>query len=158
VERVTVAALLHDIDKPLSQRDGLRHGELGARMLEQMGFGELAPPVDSHTIEAIRDERRYPRGWVSVIIWVADKHVAQAFMTLDERLDDMIVRYPAYHEDIRAARPHAHALEGEIAEVSGLSVDQLVERLRDAWSAGAATETANAKAAADGRGRQMGQA
>jgi len=135
VERVTVAALLHDIDKQLIRRDGPLHGELGAQMLEQMGFGELAPAVDSHTIEAIRDERRYPRGWISVIVWVADKHVAQSFMTLDERLDDMSARYPAYRAEIEGAREHGHALEHELAAATGLGIDALVARLRDAWAA-----------------------
>ena len=58
-------------------------------------------------------------------------------MTVDERLDDMKLRHPEYAEQIEAARRPAHALEAELAEVVGLRVDDLVERLRAAWEAGA---------------------
>ncbi|MGI8999694.1 MAG: hypothetical protein ACR2GO_08310 [Candidatus Limnocylindria bacterium] len=68
---------------------------------------------------------------------VADRHVAQEFLTIDERLDDMKLRHPEHAGDIEAARPRAHALEAELAEVVGLSVDDLVARLRAAWQAGA---------------------
>jgi putative nucleotidyltransferase with HDIG domain len=134
---VEVAAVLHDIDKPLTRGRGERHGEVGARLLREMGFGALAPPIASHTIEAVLDERWFPRGWPSVLLWVADKHVAQSFMTIDERLDDMAQRYPRYRADIEAARPWAHRLEREVAEGTGLAVSDLVERLRSAWEAGA---------------------
>ena len=46
-------------------------------------------------------------------------------------------RHPEYASSIEAARRPAHALEEELAEVTGLSVDALVERLRAAWEAGA---------------------
>ncbi|MGH2444678.1 MAG: hypothetical protein ACRDGD_01360 [Candidatus Limnocylindria bacterium] len=58
-------------------------------------------------------------------------------MTIDERLDDMKERHPTFAAQIELARQPAHALEEELAEVAGLSVDALVERLRAAWEAGA---------------------
>jgi uncharacterized protein with PhoU and TrkA domain len=67
---------------------------------------------------------------------VADRHVAQEFLSVDERLDDMKMRHPEYAESIEAARRPSHALEAEVAAVSGLTVEQLVERLRAAWEAG----------------------
>lgn len=130
---VEVAALLHDIDKAHGPTGDAPHGEAGARMLEQMGFAELAAPVASHPVTALLHDERYPRGWPSVLVSVADKHVAQAFVTIDERLDDMARRYPDYREGIEAARDPAHALEQELAEVTGLSPDELVARLRVAW-------------------------
>jgi putative nucleotidyltransferase with HDIG domain len=132
---VEAAALLHDIDK-LETRGGTGvHGLTGATMLESMGFGELAPPVAAHPVTALLDDRRFPRGWPSVVLSVADKHVAQEFMTIDERLDDMARRYPMYRSEIRAACRQAHALEQELAEAIGLSVQELVDRLREAWQA-----------------------
>ena len=54
---VEAAALLHDIDK-LETRGGRGvHGLAGATMLQGMGFGELAPPVASHPISALLDDR-----------------------------------------------------------------------------------------------------
>lgn len=134
VRVVEAAALLHDIDKPDTRVSGEPHGEVGARVLERMGFGELAAAVSSHPVTALLDEDRYPRGWEPVLVSVADKHVAQTFMPIDQRLDEMTQRHPQYRDEIDAARRGAHALEREIAEVAGLTVDELVERLRAAWA------------------------
>ncbi|MDQ3689084.1 MAG: hypothetical protein M3406_03440 [Chloroflexota bacterium] len=49
----------------------------------------------------------------------------------------MKLRHPEFAEGIEAARQPAHALEAELAEVVGMSVVDLVERLRTAWAAGA---------------------
>ena len=134
---VEAAALLHDIDKVEARRGGGEHGVVGARRLEALGYEELAMPVASHPITALVDDDRFPIGWPSVLVAVADRHVAQAFMTIDERLDEMKARHPEYAESIESARRPAHALEEELAEATGLSVDALVDRLRAAWEAGA---------------------
>jgi len=63
--------------------------------------------------------------------------VAQEFVTVDERLDDMKERHPEHAAEIESARRPAHALEAQVAEGIGLSVDDLVGRLRTAWEAGA---------------------
>jgi putative nucleotidyltransferase with HDIG domain len=134
---VETAALLHDIDKVGIRRAGGEHGIVGARRLEAMGYEELAIPIASHPLTALLDDDRFPIGWPSVLVAVADRHVAQAFMTIDERLDDMKARHPEHAVSIETARRPAHALEKELAEATGLSVDALVDRLRAAWEAGA---------------------
>jgi hypothetical protein len=101
-----------------------------------MGYPELAMPVASHPVMSLLDEDRYPIGWPSVLIAVADRHVAQGFMTIDERLDDMQLRHPRYAESIDAARRPSHALEAELADAAGMTVSDLVARLRSAWEAG----------------------
>jgi putative nucleotidyltransferase with HDIG domain len=133
---VEAAALLHDIDKLETRRTGGEHGIVGARRLEGLGYPELAMPVASHPISCLLDDDRFPIGWPSVILAVADRHVGQEFMTVDERLDDQQRRYPEFTFQIEAARRPAHALEAQLAEAVGLSVDELVERLRAAWAAG----------------------
>jgi putative nucleotidyltransferase with HDIG domain len=134
---VEAAALLHDIDKARIRRDGGEHGIVGARMLTGMGYDELAIPVASHPINCLLDDERFPIGWPSVLLAIADRHVAQRFVTIDERLDDMIQRHPQHAEQVRAAAPMAHALDAQLAEVVELPVAELVERLRAAWAAGA---------------------
>jgi putative nucleotidyltransferase with HDIG domain len=121
VRLVEVAALLHDIDKL------------------QMGFSELAIPVASHPLRCLLDAERYPIGWPSVLVSLADKHVGQGFMTIDERLDEMIERYPQHRGEIGSARRPAHALEQELAEAIDLTTDEVLERLQAAWQAGATT-------------------
>ena len=134
---VEAAALLHDIDKPEIRRSGGEHGLVGARRLEAAGYPELAMPVASHPITALLDDERFPIGWPSVLVAVADRHVAQEFLTVDERLDDMKARHPQHAVSIEAARRPAHALEAQLAEATGLSTEDLVARLRAAWEAGA---------------------
>jgi hypothetical protein len=63
--------------------------------------------------------------------------VNQSFVTIDERIDDQARRHPEYAASLDAARSRAHALEAELAEVTGLTLPDLVARLRDAWEAGA---------------------
>lgn len=134
---VEAAALLHDIDKVEIRSSGGEHGIVGARRLEAAGYGELAMPVASHPVSCLLDEERFPRGWPSVLVSVADRHVAQRFMTIDERLDDMIERHSRHAASIEAARRPAHALEAELAEAVGMDVPELLERLHAAWQTGA---------------------
>ena len=136
VRLVEIAALLHDIDK-VETRDSADHGLVGAAELDRLGYPELAPPVASHPVTCLLDESRFPRGWPSVLVAIADRHVAQRFVTIDERIDDQARRHPQYAASLDAARRPAHALEAELAEVTGLAVPDLVERLRHAWDAGA---------------------
>jgi len=133
---VEAAALLHDIDKVEIRSSGGEHGIVGARRLEALGYPELAMPVASHPITCLLDDDRFPIGWPSVLVAIADRHVAQEFVTIDERLNDMQRRHPEYAASIEVARRPAHALEAELAEAVGLSVDELVARLRAAWEAG----------------------
>ena len=134
---VEAAALLHDIDKVEIRRSGGEHGIVGARRLEEAGYPELAMPVASHPISCLLDDDRFPIGWPSVIVAVADRHVAQEFVTVDERLDDMKRRHPEHAAEIESARRPAHALTAQVAEGIGMSVEDLVGRLRAAWEAGA---------------------
>lgn len=137
-EMVEVAALLHDLDKP-ETRNSLTHGLVAAAEMVERGWEELAIPIASHPLACLLDEERFPRGWPSVILSIADRHVAQDFLTTDERIDDMARRHPEFSREIEMARRHAHALEAELAEVLGVEVDELVARLRAAWAAGGAT-------------------
>jgi len=106
-------------------------------MLTAAGHPELAMPVASHPVSALLDDDRFPIGWTSVLVAVADRHVAGEFVTVDERLDDMRRRYPTYAAQIEAARRPAHALEEQVAEAVGMSVDELVSVLRRAWQGSA---------------------
>jgi len=142
IRLVEVAALLHDIDKPETRETPDEHGLVAARRLSAMGYAELAVPIASHPLACLLDQERFPIGWPSVLVSLADKHVAQCFMTIDERLDDMAQRYPLYRGEIESARRPAHALEQELADAVGMSVVAIVEQLRAAWAAGARQDVA----------------
>jgi putative nucleotidyltransferase with HDIG domain len=135
---VAVAALLHDIDKPQTRDDGGSHGVVGARWMAERGFPELAEPIASHPIGCLLDPSRTPRGWASAAVAVADRHVAQEFVTIDERIDDQAQRYPAFRASLDAARAPAHAMQADLAAAAGFTVDELEARMRAAWAAGQA--------------------
>jgi putative nucleotidyltransferase with HDIG domain len=133
---VEVAALLHDVDKLETGTDGRRHGIVAARWMAERGYPELAEPIASHPIACLLDPARTPRGWAAVAVAVADRHVAQAFVTIDERLDDLANRYPGFRADLAAARAPAHAMQADLAAAADLSVTALEARLAAAWEAG----------------------
>lgn len=95
----------------------------------------MSAPVASHPLSCLLDDARYPRGWPSVLVAIADRHVAQEFVTIDERLDDMIRRHPEHRAQIQRARRPAHALDRELADLLGRPVDDVVALLREAWRA-----------------------
>jgi hypothetical protein len=72
-----------------------------------------------------------------VLVSIADRHVTDRFVTVDERVDDLVARYPDDAVLIELARRPAHVLEGELAEVTGLDGATLERRLRTAWEVGA---------------------
>ena len=116
---------------------GGQHGVVAAERLSEMGHPELAAAVASHPVTCLLDDACFPRGWPSVLVSIADRHVAQEFLGIDERIEDMQRRHPQYVESLEAARGPAHALEAELADAVGLEPDALVARLRTAWEAGA---------------------
>lgn len=85
-------ALLHDIAKAQSLFTGERHDELGARMLEELGYPLLAPIVREHVCL----ESSHLAGPVteSLVVNYADKRVKHdRVVTLEDRFQDLIVRY-----------------------------------------------------------------
>ena len=131
---VEVAALLHDVDKVETRDHGAEHGLMAARWMAERGFAELSEPIASHPILCLLDPSRAPRDWASVAVAVADRRVAQGFVSIDERIDDLERRYPDLRADLEAARAPARAMQGELAIAAGLSKDELEARLTAAWN------------------------
>jgi putative nucleotidyltransferase with HDIG domain len=133
---VAVAALLHDVDKPQTREDGGKHGALAARWMRERGYTELSEPIAAHPIGCLLDPARAPRGWAAKALAVADRHVGQRFVSMDQRIDDQGRRYPDFRAELDAARAPARAMQAELAAAAGLSVDELIGQLRSAWEAG----------------------
>ncbi|MDQ2853752.1 MAG: hypothetical protein M3R32_02725 [Chloroflexota bacterium] len=55
-------------------------------------------------------------------------------MSIDQRIDDQARRYPAFRNDLDAARAPAHAMQSELATAAGIGVQELEARLREAWA------------------------
>jgi putative nucleotidyltransferase with HDIG domain len=132
---VETASLLHDLDKALPSDDPLRalgHGHAGARWLEQNGFEELAPAVDTHPVGRLV-EQPYA-DWLAGttleqrLVAYADKRSQRRVVTLDERFARWIRKHPESTEQLTSARGHAGQLETEICELAGVRPDEVDRR------------------------------
>lgn len=92
LELLQAGALLHDIAKSHSLATGEHHDELGALMLEEWGYGLLAPIVRDHvSLDLIRLTGPVTE---SLIVNYADKRVKHHIVvTLEDRFDDLLLRY-----------------------------------------------------------------
>lgn len=90
---VVAGALLHDIAKTRTlQTKEPRHDLIGAAMLRELGYEEVAQIVESHVV--FNDFQ--PRGRLEEreIVFYADKRVMHdRVVSLDERISDLVERY-----------------------------------------------------------------
>jgi hypothetical protein len=103
--------------------------------MTERGYPELAKPIASHPIACLLDPTRAPQSWAAKAVAVADRHVAQRFVSIDQRIDDQASRHPEFRAELDAARAPARAMQAELAAAAGRSVGELVARLRSAWEA-----------------------
>jgi len=146
---VESAALLHDVDKALSQTDPLRalpHGEGSAAWLTRAGHPELASAVAGHPVTRLRDGEGF-RHWATSasreerVVAYADKRAGQRLESMDERFASWRRRYPpvasertagAWNDATFAAiRARAARLEADVCRAAGVD-PRAVRRL--AWT------------------------
>ena len=135
------AALLHDIKK-MEQVQGKNEGheEAGERYLTHLGYPVIGELIRAHQITAIfqmmqeaspeqqsqqqnnQQQKDDAHAWEKKLIYYADKRVKHdAVVSIDERLDDAIQRYPQEQHLIEGIRVPLKALEKEIFKNTGLS-------------------------------------
>jgi putative nucleotidyltransferase with HDIG domain len=133
---VETAALLHDVDKALPRDHPLRalgHGHAGARWLEQQGYPELAPAVDTHPVGRLA-EQPYA-AWIAAttleqrLVAYADKRAQQRVVTLDARFARWRRKHPEMEQELAISRERAGELETEVCRLAGITPDQ-VQRAR----------------------------
>jgi uncharacterized protein len=121
---VDSASLLHDIDKHILLSKGTQkgHGELGAEMLIEMGFQELAPAVRRHVLCNILHDA--PGSWEEKIVHYADMRVVKdRVVPLEQRLEYIRNRYgrdPASLENINRCAEPLLVIEKEILAAAGI--------------------------------------
>ena len=92
LDLLEAGALLHDIAKAEGLATGERHDELGARMLEELGYGRLASIVKEHV--CLDAETVTGPVTESLIVNYADKRVMhESVVSLQDRFDDLMIRY-----------------------------------------------------------------
>ncbi len=112
LELVCAGALLHDITKHRSLETGENHAATARRLLEGLGYPEVAEVVGNHIVVPLRDGDPAE----DELVYYADKRVKhETVVSVSERFKDLLARYGKTEE--AAAR---------IKELEGLT--RLVEQ------------------------------
>jgi putative hydrolase of the HAD superfamily len=127
--------LLHDLaklkhlDRPPEQR--MHHGELGARMLADLGQPELAEITRRHPLFCLTQDALYPRTWEQKLVHLADKLIeGSRLVPLEERIAALRIRYAMDEARIIASLPALLALQGEVCAAIQLTEQDLIPNLR----------------------------
>ena len=115
VATVALGAYLHDIGKsPLVAGDGRDHSVLGPLILAAEGLPELAELSRRHPVYAPRDAATAPRTLAEKIVYYADRRGGQAVVTLEERIDEQLRRFPELAPLRASDLAHARAIEADV--------------------------------------------
>jgi uncharacterized protein len=130
---ILAGALLHDIAKTRSLREGGNHVELGEKMVLEMGYPEVASIVAQHVgggseIADTIDE--------AAVVNYADKRVQHdRIVPLRDRFEDLVARYGKTGERrsrLRKMGRNAQRLEGAICSRISVTSDELEEIIEKA--------------------------
>lgn len=122
-ELLEASALLHDIDKNVKPKVGERHPDTAVRVLNELGFTEVAEIVKKHPLHAILDPQLTPQTWEEKILYLADKMVKYEIIGVDHRFKLWYKENlpPDAVKQLDAAYPKVKALEKEIFAVCGIT-------------------------------------
>ena len=130
VAAVTLAGYLHDLGRsPLFADDGREHNELSALTLVAEGLPELAELARRHPVYSVLDPDLAPRTLEEKVVFYADRRGGQSVVSLEERIDEQIARYPEYAESAGRALPRIREIERELFAILPFGPDALAERI-----------------------------
>ena len=112
---VALGGYLHDIGRsPLLAGDGRDHHLLGPLVLAAEGLPELAELSRRHPVYAPRDPAMAPRTLAEKIVYYADRRGGQRVVTLEERIDEQLARFPELAQLRASDLATAKAIEAEV--------------------------------------------
>jgi HD domain-containing protein len=115
VRTVGLGGYLHDIGRsPLLAGDARDHNVLGPLVLVAEGLPELAELSRRHPVYAPRDRATVPRTLAEKIVYYADRRGALRVVTLEERIDEQLARFPELAHFRAADFTNARAIEAEV--------------------------------------------
>ncbi len=131
---LVVAALLHDIDKALPKLPGEGHPGGAVRVLTDEGMDEVAQLVKTHSLHTIIDPALAPKSWEEKILYLADKMVKLEVVGVDGRFALWRAESlpPSAAATLNACYPKVKELEKEIADILGLTPEEMTKRATDA--------------------------
>jgi uncharacterized protein len=123
---IVAGALLHDIAKTQSLREGGNHVEMGRRLVLEMGYPEVAWIVARHVDSGPEIANTIDE---AVVVNYSDKRVQHdRVVPLEERLKDLVTRYGTTREKsarLQEMARNIERLEKEIFSRISLSPDDL---------------------------------
>jgi putative nucleotidyltransferase with HDIG domain len=136
---IAAGALLHDLGKTPCLGTLINHAELGAGILEELGFFQVAQIVREHVHldGGILDPR--PLREAEVVNYADKRVLHEAVVTLEDRFADLLVRYgrtPEALARIQATKIKALALEKKIFASLGFDPSNLLHLKhcrRESW-------------------------
>ena len=120
---VEVAALLHDIDKNIKPRVGERHPDTAVRVLNELGFIEVAKIVKCHSLHAILNPELAPKTWEEKIVYLADKMTKYEIIGVEHRFKLWYAEHLPSQAviELASALPKVKELEKEIFAICGIT-------------------------------------
>ena len=123
---IGLGGYLHDIGKsPLVAHDGREHHLLGPLVLAAEGLPALAELSRRHPVYAPRDPAIAPRTLAEKIVYYADRRGGQRVVTLEERIDEQLSRFPAAASERQADLRAAQLIEAELFQGIDLRPEDL---------------------------------
>lgn len=125
------AALLHDLDKLDPERPVALHGAWGAEEIASRGYIRIADIVRQHVPFNPTSIRFHSRE--AELVFFADKLAkGNQIVTIKERYDDLVNRYPALRKDRAAIEEILYAIQDDIGTALAVKGEHLVEKIRAA--------------------------
>ena len=115
VRTVGLGGYLHDIGRsPLLAGDGRDHSVLGPLVLAAEGLRDQAELSRRHPVYAPRDPATAPRTLAEKIVYYADRRGGQQVVSLEERIDEQLSRFPELGRHREPDLSMAKAIEAQI--------------------------------------------
>lgn len=130
--------LLHDIAKLLPQAENptrLDHGELGGRLLAELGQPVLAEIARRHLLYSLADPSQAPFTWEQKLVYFADKLVeGSRLVSVQERIDALSRRYQLDMRRLEQTLPALDQLQEDVCRRAGFPPSDLLPRLQKAFN------------------------
>lgn len=128
---VITACLLHDITKTRSLHTREHHDVSGGRLLAELGFPTIGAMVEEHVV--LKDFQVEGNLLAKELVFYADKRVMHdRIVTVEERVDDLIVRYGATEERIRLITSNfkqLYRLEEKISRFVKSDIQKILDQI-----------------------------
>ncbi len=92
ISLIEAGSLLHDIGKTESLLTGENHAKMGAQIVREAGYEELAPVVENH-IRLLDEELKEPIDEVKLVNYADKRVLHDRIVTLEHRFEDLRERY-----------------------------------------------------------------